>query len=81
MKRRKADWIGYALRTKLLVKLVTEGKIEGRTEVTGRRGRRRNKLPKEDESYWKLKEEGLERILRKTRFSRGYKPVSIQTTG
>jgi len=40
VKRRKADWIGHILRRNCLLKHVTEGKIEGRIEVTGRRGRR-----------------------------------------
>ena len=43
IKRRKANCIGHVLRSKCLLKDVTERKIE-RIEVTGRRGRRR--------SYW-----------------------------
>jgi len=42
--RRKGDWIGYILRRNCLLKHVTEGKIDGRIEVTGRRGRRRKQL-------------------------------------
>jgi len=38
------DWIGYILRRNCLLKFVIEGKIKGRVEVTGRRGRRRKKL-------------------------------------
>jgi hypothetical protein len=37
---------------------VIEGKLEGRIEMTGRRGRRRKQLLddlKEKRSYWKLK--------------------------
>jgi len=41
IKRRKSKWIGHMLRRKCLLKHVIEGKIEGRIEVTGRRGRRR----------------------------------------
>jgi hypothetical protein len=44
IKRRKANWIGDILRRNCLLKHVIEGKIEGRTEVTGRRGRRRKQL-------------------------------------
>jgi len=44
VKRRKANWIGYILRGNCLLKHVIEGKVEGRIEVTGRRGRRRKKL-------------------------------------
>jgi hypothetical protein len=45
IKRRKANWIGDILRRNCLLKHVLEGKIEGRTEVTGRRGIRRKQLP------------------------------------
>jgi hypothetical protein len=40
IKRRKANWIGYVLRRNCLLKHV----IEGRIEMTGRRGRRRKQL-------------------------------------
>jgi hypothetical protein len=52
---------------------VIEGKIEGRIEVTGRRGRRRKHLLdnlKEKRGYWVLKEETLDRPLRGTHFGR-----------
>jgi len=38
---KKADWFGHILRRNCLLKRVIEGKIEGRIEVRGRRGRRR----------------------------------------
>jgi hypothetical protein len=41
IKRRKVNWIGHILRRNCLLKHVIEGKLEGRIEVTGRRGRRR----------------------------------------
>jgi hypothetical protein len=66
IKRRKANWIGHILRRNCLLKHVIEGKIEGRIEVTGRRGRRRKKLlddVKEKRGYSKLKEEALDRTL------------------
>jgi hypothetical protein len=44
IKRRKANWIGYILRRNCLLKHVTEGKLEGRIEMTRRRGRRRKQL-------------------------------------
>jgi hypothetical protein len=44
VKRRKANWISHILRRNCLLKLVIEGKLEGRIEVTGRRGRRRKQL-------------------------------------
>jgi hypothetical protein len=49
-----------------LVKHTIKGKLDGRREMTGRRGRRRKQLLndlKEDRRYWKLKEEALDRSL------------------
>jgi hypothetical protein len=46
--------------------------------MTGRRGRRRKKLLddlKGKRGYWKVKEEALDRTLRRTRFGRDYRPV------
>jgi hypothetical protein len=45
--------------------------------MTGRRGRRRKQLLddlQEKKSYWKLKEEALDRTLWRTCFGRGYGP-------
>jgi hypothetical protein len=70
IKRRKANWIGHVLRRNCLLKHVIEGKLEGWTEVTGRRVRRRKQLLdylKEKRRYWKLKEEALDRTLWRTR--------------
>jgi hypothetical protein len=67
----------------LETKLVSEENLEGRTEVTGRRGRRRKQLMddlKERRGYWKLKEEALDRTVWRTRFGRGYGSVVRQTT-
>jgi hypothetical protein len=44
IKRRKANWIGHILRRTCLLKHVIEGKLEGRIEMTRRRGRRRKQL-------------------------------------
>ena len=80
----KANWIGYTLHRNCLLKPVTEGKIEGRLEVTGRRGRRRKQLQsdlKEGRGYWKLKEEALDRNVWRIRFGRGCGPVVRQTAG
>ena len=41
IRKRKANWIGHILRRNCLLQRVTEGKIQGGIEVTGRRGRRR----------------------------------------
>jgi hypothetical protein len=45
--KRNANWIGHILRRNCLLRQVIEGKIKGRIEVTGRRGRRRR-------SYWMI---------------------------
>jgi hypothetical protein len=60
---------------------VIEGKLEGRIEMTGRRGRRRKQLLddlKDKRRYWELKEEALDRTLWRTRFGRGYGPFVRQ---
>jgi hypothetical protein len=83
IKRTKANWIGHILRRNCLLKHVIEGKLEGRIEMTGRRGRRRKQLLddlKEKKRYWKLKDEALDHTLWRTRFGRGYGPVIRQTT-
>jgi hypothetical protein len=54
IKRRKANWIFHILRRNCLLKHVIEGTLEGRTEMTVRRGRRRKQLLddlKEKRSY------------------------------
>jgi hypothetical protein len=84
IKRRKANWIGHISRRNCLLKHVIEGKLEGRIEMTGRRGRRRKQLLydlKEKRRYWKLKEEAPDRTVWRTRFGRGYGPVVRQTAG
>jgi hypothetical protein len=77
IKMKKANWIGHILHRNF-----TEGKIEGRIDVTGRQGRRHKKLLedlKEKKGYWKLKEEALLHTLWRTRFGSGYGVVR-QTT-
>jgi hypothetical protein len=79
-KRRNANWIGHILRRNSLLKHLTEGKLEGRIEMTGRRRKQLLDDLKEKRRYWKLKEEALDRTLWRTRFGRGYGPVVRQTT-
>ena len=82
LKRRKANQIVHILRRNCLLKYVIEGKIEGRIEVTGIRGRRHKQLLddfKETREYCKLKEEALDRTLWRTCFGRCYGPVVRQT--
>jgi hypothetical protein len=76
--KRKANWTGHILLRKCLLQLVIEAKIKGGVEVTGRRGRRRKKLLddlKERRGYSHLKEEALDRGMRRARFGRGFGPV------
>jgi hypothetical protein len=69
----------YCLGINIFLKHVIEGKLEGRIEITGRRGRSKQLLDdlKEKRRYWK--EEALDRTLWRTRFGRGYGPVVGQT--
>jgi hypothetical protein len=44
IRKRKTKWIGHILRKNCLLQRVTEGKIQGGIELTGRQGRRCRKL-------------------------------------
>ena len=82
IRKRKANWIIHILRRNCLLQRVTEGKIKGGMEVTGRRGRRRVKLLddlKERRGYCHLKEEALDRTMWRAGFGRGFGPVVRQT--
>jgi hypothetical protein len=81
--KQKANWICHILRRNCLLQRVTEGKIQGWIEVTGRQGRRFRKLLddlKERRGYSHLKEEALDRTMRRAHFGRGFGPVVRQTT-
>jgi len=83
IRKGKANWIGHILRRNCLLQRVTEGKIQGRIEVTGRQGRRRRKLLddlKERRGYSNLKEEALDRTIWRAGFGRGFGPVVRKTT-
>jgi len=60
--RKKADWIGHILHKNCLLKQVIEGKIEGRTEATERRGTGYKHLIR-DLKEMKWKEKALNRTL------------------
>ena len=80
---RQANWIGHIWRRNCLLQWVSEGKIQGGIEVTGRQGRRRRKLLddlKERRGYTHLKEEALDRTMWRARFGRCFGPVVRQTT-
>jgi len=82
IRKRKAKWIDQILRRNCLLQRVTEGKIQGGIEVTGRQGRRRMKPLdelKERRGYSHLKEEALDRTMWRARFGRGFGPVVRQT--
>jgi hypothetical protein len=79
-KEGKMDW--SHIPQNYLLNHGTERKIEGRTEITGIRGKRYKNLMddlKEDRGYWKLEGKALYRTLWRTRFGRGYGPVMGQT--
>jgi len=81
--KRKANWISHILRRNCLLQRVTEGKIQGGIEVTGRQGRRRRNLLddlKERRGYSHLNEEALDRTMWRAGFGRGFGPVVRQTT-
>jgi hypothetical protein len=80
IRKQKANWIGHILPRNCLLQGVTEGKIQGGTEVTGRQGRRRRKLLddlKERRRYFHLKEEALDRNMWRARFGRDFRTVVI----
>jgi hypothetical protein len=82
VRKRKANWIGHILRINCLLQRVTERKINGGREMTGRQGRRRRKLLndlEERRGYSHLKEEALDRTMWRARFGRGFGPVVRQT--
>jgi hypothetical protein len=82
IKRGKGNLICHTSRRNCLLKHVIEAKLDGRIEVTGRRGRRRTQIlddRKERSGYRKLKEGALDRTLWRTRFGRGCGPVVRQT--
>jgi hypothetical protein len=82
IRKRKANWIGHILRRNCLPQRVTEGKIQGGIEVTGRQGRSRRKLwddLKERRGYSHLKGEALDRTMWRARFGRDFGPVVRQT--
>jgi len=62
IRKRKANWIGHILHRNCLLQWVTEGKIKGGIEVTGRRRKHRKLLDdlKERRGYSQLKEEALD---------------------
>jgi hypothetical protein len=83
IRKRKANLIGHILRRNCLLQRVTEGKMQGRLEVTGRQGRRRRKLLddlEERRGYSHLKEEALDRTIWRARFGRGFGLVVRQIT-
>ena len=66
------------MRMNRLLKHVIEQNIEERMEMKGRLGRRRKQLlddVKEKKDYLKLKEEALDRTVRKTGFATDCGPV------
>jgi hypothetical protein len=80
--KRKANWIGHILCRNSILQRVTEEKIHGRIEVTGRQGRRCRKLLndlKERRGYSHLKGEALDCTMWRARFGKSFGPVVRQT--
>jgi hypothetical protein len=83
VRKRKVNWIGHILRRNCILQRVTEGKIKGEIEVTGRRGRRRRHLLddlKERRGHSYLKEEALDRSMWRACFGKCFGPVVRQAT-
>jgi hypothetical protein len=78
IRKQKANWIGHILRRNCLLQQVTEEKIQGRIEVTGRHRKLLDDL-KERRGYSHLKEEALVRTMWRARFGRGIGPVVRKT--
>jgi hypothetical protein len=82
IKRKNTTLIGKILRRNCLLKHVIGGKIEGRIEVTGTRGRRRKQLLDEFKKnwwYWNVKEETLDFRSCRTCCERCHVPFAGQT--
>ena len=74
IKWKKVKWIGHIWGRNCLLEHVTEGKLEGRVALLGRRGRRCQMLLvdlREMRDDWKLKGEALYRTLWRIQFGRG----------
>jgi len=79
----KCNWISQTFRRNCLLKHAIERKIEGRIEVTRRRGiilKQLLNVYKEKRGYWKLKEETLACTVCRTSFGRDYGPLLRRTT-
>jgi hypothetical protein len=77
VKEKKLNKFGHILHGSYFLKHIVEGKMEGEIELTRTKGRRHKQLLddlKETSGYCELKEETLDRTLRRTRFGRGYTP-------
>jgi hypothetical protein len=79
LRKQKANWIGHILRRNCLLQQVTEGKMNGEIEVTGRRRKLLVDL-KERRGYSHLKEEAVDRTMWTNLFGRGVGPVVRQIT-
>jgi ribosomal 50S subunit-associated protein YjgA (DUF615 family) len=82
IRKRKANWMGHILRRICLLQRVSEGKIQGAIEMTGRQGRKRRKLLdalEERRGYSHLKEKALDRTMWRARFGRSFGPLVRQT--
>ena len=78
IKRRKENWIGHGLGRNRLLKHGSERKVEGRIEVTGRRGRRRKQLLNDLKEKTRYRKYKIRKMWR-TRFGRS-KVATVRQT-
>jgi hypothetical protein len=77
----RPDWNGHVLHKNRLLKHITEGKIEGEMEMTGRHGRRHKQLLdefKKTRGYWKFTEKAPDCTMLRSCFGRGYRTLVRQ---
>jgi len=82
VKRAKVNCKGHIRRRSCLLNHTIAWKIEETMTGMGKRGRRRKQLLDDlkEKTYWKLKEEALDRTLWRTGFGKGYGAVARRTT-
>ena len=80
IKRRKINCVSNIMRKNGLLKRVIEGQIEGKIEVPGRGGERRNNLwmTFRKGRLLEIQKEALDHSVFRTGFGKGYVPVARQ---
>ena len=84
IRQRKVNCTDHISRRNSMLKQVINGKIEGETEVKGRRGRRRKHILDDIEGmtgHWKLQEAALYSAVWRSCFGRACGHIVMQTAG